>query len=353
MGWERAHFDVLMAGVDIFFVISGFIMWVTTAARPERTAVHFLRDRLQRIGPAYWILTAAIVVALAVAPGAIRPASVSPDFVLGDHLWHVISSFLFVASQHPIKGDFQPVLTAGWTLNLEMFFYLIFAAAMALCGSNLLRRALLLVFSLTGIALIGFLAGPSGALAFYTQDLLLEFVGGVLLGIAYSRGWIRASRLWWIALAAGWGGLAYAIEPIGLPRSLAWGLPALLIVAGTVFAPAMSGWFLQKLGDSSYSLYITHQITLAVAATAWMLAKLPVNMTFPLVAVAFSIVAAWLFYALVERPLTRYFQKAAIRPVKPSGQNRAVSKARGAVPAVNEAQPGQVSLAYSDGHRHV
>lgn len=302
---QPSRFDVLMAGVDIFFVISGFIMWVTTAQRPDRTAGRFLRDRIQRIVPAYWVVTAVLSVALYFF---VQPVRLLTDESSNSRLWFTVSSFFFIPALNPYKGVYQPVLTAGWTLNLEMFFYVIFAAAMALFGRRIEMRAWAVIGALVGLAAWGFSAPPSGILGFYTQNLLLEFGAGVLLGVFWTRGWLTCSRFWWIPFALGWAGLAYAIVPTGLARPIEWGIPALLIVAGTVIAPVSWPALLGRLGDCSYSLYITHQITLGVGYAAWKRGGFLPDLLFPPLGAVLAVAAAWLFYRSVETPALRYFR---------------------------------------------
>jgi exopolysaccharide production protein ExoZ len=302
---EPSPYDVLMAGVDIFFVISGFIMWVTTAQQPDRTAGRFLLDRVQRIVPAYWVVTAALAVGLYLFA---QPALASPNAGFDPRVRHTVLSFLFIPALNPYKGVYQPVLTAGWTLNLEMFFYVIFAAAMALFGRRLGMRALAILATLVGLAAWGFYAPRSGILGFYTQNLLLEFGAGLALGVCWTRGWAACSRFWWIPFVVGFAGLAYAVVPTGFPRAVEWGIPALLIVTGAVMAPVTWPAALQRLGDWSYSLYITHQVTLGIAYKGWEATGFLPEFLFPPVGTILSVGAAWLFFRTVEAPFTRYFK---------------------------------------------
>lgn len=305
-----AHVDVLMAGVDIFFVISGFIMYVTTLNRPDRSWFEFLRDRVIRIAPPYWVITAMIVMLIGLAKlvgtgGADIPVT-SP--------WHILSSFLFIASQHPGKIAYHPVLIAGWTLNLEMFFYLIFAGAMAAASSRMGWRSVLILTTLVTLVAIGRLVDARGTAQFYLSDLLLEFGGGVVVGILYGRGVRVRSRFWWLSCIAGFTLLAVWGHPHGYLRAVEWGIPAMLIVGGAVFAPDIGMTFLRRLGDWSYSLYLTHQVTLAGAQMAWLALAPRWGFALPLFAVPVSISLAWLYYAAVEVPLTSYLSAKLSHP---------------------------------------
>jgi exopolysaccharide production protein ExoZ len=297
LGMSWPHLPVLQAGVDIFFVISGFIIWRTTATRPDRTIWQFYKERARRIVPLYWLVTGIIVAALVILPSALRTTVFD--------LEHIVKSYLFIPARHPISNDFQPTLIPGWSLNLEVLFYLIFGIAIAAAGPKLARRSAIIVSTLTAIVLIGLIARPGGVLGFYTQDLLLEFAAGVLLGVAYGEGWLRRGNRWWIAIAGGTVALVLVqIVPLGLPRAVEWGIPATAIVTGGVLVP-FSLQPLERLGDWSYSLYLTHPITLAGSSAAWRIADLGPGMVYPVAAVVLTVIVAGLTYRLVERPIDR------------------------------------------------
>ena len=110
------------AGVDVFFVISGFVMATATASLPSgwRTSLAFLWRRLARVAPLYWLVTL-FLVSLYLADrrfGAERPLDV--DLVL--------RSLLFVPVHGP-DGGIRPIVGVGWSLDYEMYFYLCMAAA--------------------------------------------------------------------------------------------------------------------------------------------------------------------------------------------------------------------------------
>ncbi len=135
------------SGVDLFFVISGLIMVVTTAERPQ-SSYRFLRNRITRIVPLYWLITLSVAVIALIAPALLQSTTAS--------LPQIVKSLAFIPYHRP-DGVMQPVVFVGWTLNYEMMFYIIFAIGM------LLPRTAGLVFSLIviGIATVaGQLAPP-------------------------------------------------------------------------------------------------------------------------------------------------------------------------------------------------
>ena len=120
--WMRGH-----AGVDIFFVISGFVMAISATGQGRPTAGEFLRRRILRIVPLYWIFTLVMlakILAVKVHPGLGR------DVVhLQTPIGYVLASLFFIPYRNS-QGDIAPVLAVGWTLSFEMLFYLLFALAL-------------------------------------------------------------------------------------------------------------------------------------------------------------------------------------------------------------------------------
>jgi exopolysaccharide production protein ExoZ len=279
------------AGVDVFFVISGFIMWYTTANRLV-TPSSFIMNRMVRIVPLYWALTTALVTAMAVLPSAFQNSSLS--------VRHVLTSYLFIP--YPDKaGNMWPVLIPGWTLNYEMFFYLIFAGTLLIRGRS--TRAFAIVVILALLVVIPAITGqPNGLLSFYTNPIILEFAFGVVIGEVFLRWRPRAVWAWGIVAAIGAACLALG-DPTGV-RALVWGVPALLIVAGALFAPTVRFAPLERLGDASYSLYLTHPLTLSVIGLAVRRLHLP-WWTVPPFALLVCILIGYATFRLIEEPITR------------------------------------------------
>ena len=305
------------AGVDVFFVISGFVMATATRARPVG-AGEFLLHRTIRIVPAYWAVTLAMT-ALAQLPGAF-PA-------LRPTISHVVLSLLFVPHPDPAGGPF-PLVAAGWTLNVEMGFYLLFAAGLSLPAR---MRLLCVTGVLGGLIAIGWLLHPDGvAAAVFTDPIVLEFAAGLWLAKADARR----------SLPTGWGaGLLLALGLAGFAaqgwlgstdaswRLLAWGGPALLVVAGGLgleqgrplptTRPAQRGsmqaWSIQAwpmkaglaLGEASYMIYLVHGL---VVSASWRL--LPGGgMAFLAASAAGSLGAGLWLHQAMERPVTAWLRR--------------------------------------------
>jgi exopolysaccharide production protein ExoZ len=294
------------AGVDIFFVISGFIMWVTTAERPT-APLAFMRNRIVRIVPMYWIATLGLFALSSALPNAIMIVDTTPG--------HLVRSLLFIPHPDPAQPErLWPLLLTGWTLNYEMFFYGIFACALLLPRRLLLPTVFAVFLGLTLAGFGGLAHGP--AMSFWTESIVMEFVAGMLVGRLYLDGRLSFSTPVSAALVVAGGVLLVAAAPWAAPqtRLLAWGLPALMIVIGALSlesrCPPRGKGVLELLGDASYSIYLTHIVTLGALRTLWNMAGLtkpglPAAVTFIGVATVVCTAVGVAAYAGLEAPVTR------------------------------------------------
>lgn len=290
-------------GIHLFFVISGFIM-VRTARRfgEPGASWRFFGRRLLRVAPLYWLMTSLVLLGAAMAPDLLNGP------IDGWTLW--LGSYLFVPVAR-LDGAIRPVLGQGWTLDYEMFFYLIFAGAMLLPR----RPGLwLLTGTLIGLTILGRVLQPmTPALFVWTDSLLLEFLLGVGIGLAQEAG-LRLGALAASVLAA--AGTAAAIllgargGTVGLDPWVAAGIPAGAILAASVVGPIWRPWrgvlMLAALGDASYSLYLTHPFAIRLLRVGWgaTIGGLWPLGVFAVVAVIAAVILALLVYRLVERPMT-------------------------------------------------
>lgn len=297
------------AGVDIFFVISGFI--IVHAAGPlygrDGAARSFLAHRIARVVPLYWLVTGLFLALSLALPGLVGgEGPADPAYVAG--------SFLFWPMLRP-DGSAQPLYGLGWTLNFEMAFYGLFALCL-----GFRRRAA--VAAVTGalaclVLLRGLAPGLPMPLAFWSEPVILEFAFGAGLGLLRAEGaslpvFVRAA----LALA-GIGLLALVAatvgEPGGFARPVTQGIPALMLVAAAALgAPAEETrsrplLMLSAVGDASYALYLIHPFVLRAGREA--LLRLGIAPALGPEAclwlmLALTVPAALLVHRLIERPLT-------------------------------------------------
>ncbi|WAC59287.1 acyltransferase family protein [Brevundimonas sp. SL130] len=290
------------AGVDIFFVLSGFI--IATIARGQHGVAAsgaFLWRRFKRVAPMYWLLSLPTLFSKA-QEQALVPAQ-------------LIATFLF----WPFSGltiSF-PLLGPGWTLCFEMLFYVAFAAGIAFGG----RFIWLLVAGYFAALVAGFLV-EAPPLKFLGSPLILEF----LLGIVIAKTW-RGLPLREAKFVLALGACALLAPPIftslevdvaasmneavgGLWRVAIWGLPAALIVLAAVRIenPASEAGPLRRalifLGDASYAIYLVH--TIVLRGFGQVVEKTHISVpgdVVVIVGVIGSIVGGALVHVCLEKPL--------------------------------------------------
>lgn len=161
------------SGVDLFFIISGFVMLHTIELSHSKNAWSFLIRRFIRIVPLYWFTTSIFVILLLFFPNIFQTYKF--DF------WHSVYSYLFFPQSRP------PVVSIGWTLVYVMYFYIVLATCLAIgCRSKIPWLALVFVFSyVLGNYLPEYKIYPGFELI--TSELLIEFGAGLLLYRIYKK----------------------------------------------------------------------------------------------------------------------------------------------------------------------
>jgi exopolysaccharide production protein ExoZ len=303
---ERADAGIGMgaAGVDVFFVISGFIMF-TLAMDPTISMGAFVWNRLARIVPLYWTYTVVLALAATVFPFLLphlRPS-----------LHDVVRSLAFIPYRDA-NGDIFPVAVVGWTLNYEVFFYALFAVCVLLPARLRLSGLISVIASLVVVGLS--IRSDNPILATYTNPLLLEFGAGVLLGRLFKSDFTcKAST------GAALIGLSIVqlvvvqilLVPVDAWRIVLWGLPAICIVTGALIIerhrPRFGLPLLVRLGDASYSTYLLHP-QLVTAIMRAVQDFLPLGLC---VSVVLSNAVGILSFRLFERPCNQFLRPLPTR----------------------------------------
>ena len=298
------HFAIGAAGVDIFFVISGFIMWVISDRRVMSPA-GFLLERARRIVPVYWAATAVMVA------GALF--GLFPNLTLSAD--HVLASLFFIPARSPSSGEIWPVLVQGWTLNFEMFFYLVFALSLTFARQ---WRLIAVAALFAALVVLGAVTDSGNALLLtYTQPIMLEFVAGMIIGQVWLKGKIPGP-------AAGLGLVMFGVAgfvTIGLFNLpfdvLTCGPLAIALVTGVLSLEAAGMLRARRslvfLGDASYSIYIWHTFAISVIVKLGATAGAHAGITFT-AAIVGGIVLGACAYLLLERPLAKYLRSPRPAP---------------------------------------
>lgn len=285
-----------VAGVDIFFVISGFII---TRIMSRHSPASFVKDRLTRIYPIYWICLLPMV--LLSAFDSLRLAS-------SITLW-------------PVFGRFQvQYLPPSWTLCFEMLFYS--AAALILWRRWFLAP---IVAAYLAAMPLGYLT-QSPALMFIGSPLVLEFGFGVILakaGEATSHRTLGALAILvgavviFLARDMRFGLIESAFTMQAPHRAIVWGLPAAAIVWGALqLERPFKHWFWKLAsygGNASYSIYLSHGVFMELME--------PNNPYLKLAMAPVYIVLGMGVHSFIEAPMLRLIRghKRATSPVEQRG----------------------------------
>jgi exopolysaccharide production protein ExoZ len=251
--------DIGSRGVDVFFVISGFIIAYIGSKNPK----HFLIRRLIRVVPFYWAATLVVFAAASLLPQFFRSTDAS--------LAHLLPS-LFFWPHLSVSGEVQPTLILGWSLNFEMYFYVLFA--LALLVSTRWAPILCSIWIVGWVVLATGIGPISAAADFYARPTSIEFCYGI--GAYYFVEWCERHRtqletrtalksVLVLALVAGVAAIIYFEKNYrdALPRYLVAGLPATVIVIAALllerlFGIASRSRLMHLLGESSYVVYLIH-----------------------------------------------------------------------------------------------
>ncbi len=292
-------------GVDIFFVISGFVMAKTTIGKIQNinSSVQFIFKRFLRIFLGFWP-----IVFLAI----IYYYFFNPSFL--DNKEILQSIFLVNANM------FDLVIAPAWSLTYELYFYLIIAILML--SPKIKPQFLFTAVILFIILKITFVTlGSNKFIDFFLSSLILEFIAGYALYYFLDK--LANKKFIVIILLATIGFLYLAItinKPYGHIRVLTFGVFAFLIV--WLFASLeknkifiIKGLF-KSLGDSSYTLYLTHVVFLGMLYTLGLrdyLVRVDFAMIGFIIYMILIVTFSWLFYKIVELPLYTTAKKHMIK----------------------------------------
>jgi peptidoglycan/LPS O-acetylase OafA/YrhL len=296
------------AGVDIFFVVSGFVMVISSQRLQYEPGAWwiFMRHRIVRIVPLYWLMTTVKWLLVFVFADLALRSSLDPDFV--------VRSYLFLPLVDNL-GQFRPLLPVGWTLTYEFLFYFLFAFALAM-RVNVLGIVVPVFAAFCVFALMRTDEWPVSTVLFDT--IIVEFIFGVVLAKLILHQWTMPPAVAAVLALIGFALILTVPQVSEDMRPVTWGLPALAIIAGAVslekhIAAMLPRWLL-SLGDASYSIYLTHSLVLpmlgiGIAALHWTSIGALVVVVVACLALASAV--GWLCYIVVERPMTLWLKNWA------------------------------------------
>jgi exopolysaccharide production protein ExoZ len=314
VSWLRDILQFGHAGVDLFFVISGFVILYVhyrDIDTPSRLT-HYLGRRFTRVMPTYWVALALTIIIVS-SGHAGRPTL--PDFV-----WSVS----LAPSGRPL------ILGIAWTLRYELVFYAIFALLIVNRTIGLTAMAAWLI---AAVAVWLTRASPTGAFGQLTGAFNLEFFFGMAVAYKLRNGSVAMPSAWLLAGVALFTCTA-VMESLGLLDGyadysrLAYGIPSAVIILGAAEAGRQGKLAvpvpLRVLGSASYSIYLFQFVFIGICWQAWLQAGLdrwtPHAASFLFLAGA-GVVGGIIMSRWVEYPMIRL-----VRGTKYATQPRAIAR---------------------------
>lgn len=297
-------------GVDIFFCISGFMIMFSTHKNTEA----FLRKRIIRIIPLYYLMTIGTFLLLVLFPTMFEQSKAEPDFLL--------KSLLFIPFDIG-GGILQPLMRIGWTVNCEIFFYLLFFVALHISHKY---RGLICSLLIGFVVLLAQLMPTDWApLTFYGNPIMLEFILGIVIyyvvwgiyELHFRRNFPQITLPLALLVFVGIFVMLLITKPgintLGFRRFFLWGIPGMLLV----LCAFLIGMFITmprfsvQLGNISFSLYLVHYYPIMLldrkvfdfsTCTAFSLFGVVIS-------IAICLVAAYIVWYVIEKKLTGYLRK--------------------------------------------
>jgi peptidoglycan/LPS O-acetylase OafA/YrhL len=309
----KLSWDVGSRGVDIFFVISGFIIAFIGSAKQKQ----FFRRRLIRVVPFYWAATLVVFAVVTVKPEVFHTATNSVK--------HLFYSLAFLPHPDP-HGELEPTLTLGWSLNYEMFFYVVFALSLLVAHK---RAPIVSVLVIVAVVVALYLSGnKSVAAQFYGRPIVLEFCYGIIAFYLFRA--ITAHKdalagniaLKGLLLVLAIGSLVFIA--VGehywgdvVPRQWIAGIPSFVLVLSALLLEKLFGLFssnktIFELGEASYIIYLIHPYIVftvlrvfAKNAEHW---SAPPQALLILALLALTSGLAWLIHTYFEKPVMGFLR---------------------------------------------
>jgi exopolysaccharide production protein ExoZ len=297
-------FSIGGAGVDLFFIISGYIMCVSTIGR-DLNFNRFMLHRVRRIIPLYWLTTTIGLIIYFYKPDIINTSGGETS------IW---------ASYTLVPNGKRYLNSNGWTLSYEFLFYILFGLLIHKGTYKAMQLSSVVLFVLVASGLL--LSYEGNAFNFATNNLFLEFIYGMGCFYLFNKKIIRPTTAMGLSLCILGTVLLVAEQVLRIPnqeqgRGWLWGLPMLLVFTGFL---CMEGFIkgstssLKKLfleaGNSSYSLYLFHPFTLSGTAICLKWLHMTSNpYLFAVILFSVSVIAGYIIYLYVERPLVAVSKK--------------------------------------------
>jgi peptidoglycan/LPS O-acetylase OafA/YrhL len=292
-------FDIGAAGVDLFFIISGFIMMMVSTR--EKSTISFINKRAMRILPLYYIFTTMALTLYLVAPWAINSQAKETNVLL---------SYLFI----PLENK-PMLLLVGWTLTYEIFFYFVFSLFVFTKNFRWLYISVAMVtFSLISQKYDLFLISYLG------NNIIYEFIFGIIIHELYrKKGHIITPLTQPNILLILFGVvLLFTSSTFEYSRVIEFGVPAMLIFIGVINIDSKINKqnkaisMLAYTGDASYSIYLSHLFSIGIITLAFKKLNLfttDLYEVYFITSVILSLFSGAFTYKVLENPINNWLKK--------------------------------------------
>ena len=305
-------------GVDLFFVISGFIIsFVANKYLGVEQGVYFLKKRFIRINTIYYIASLLFLCLIIIRSWAIN----SFEFNLSESLSSFIDTILVIPVTET-TATYLPLLRIGWTLGIEWFFYFLFFLLIIFKIKN---KELLMIITIGILVTLGYLTPPFDLrFAFITNPIMLEFLLGTLIYWIYNN--IKTIPIlippilltagitcYILLIIYGYGDLwnSFFVRNVSMKRFFLWGVPSSFLVAGCIFLETnhvfkylWNNNLIQLIGNASYSIYLVHLSAYIFITIFYIRIGFLIPPDASIIVQLFIAVLAGIgFYKIVEKPL--------------------------------------------------
>ena len=296
-------FEFGIWGVDIFFVISGFIMMYVT----ENNEKFFLLKRIFRIVPLYWILTLGVFALAIFVPDVLNNTTAN--------IVHLIKSLFFIPFDKNGTGHF-PILFLGWTLNFEVIFYFLFFLSLVFFKEN--RMIACSIFIIIFLVFNKIFSEKNFIFETYANDIFIEFIFGMILFTIWKKYKNKISTNLsnhFICLAILLVSI-FILNYYNFSRSVSYGLPSLILTVYFLFFLNHLKFpkILVSLGDASYCIYLLHPYVIQFFYKILEINEydIIIELVFTLIISVIVFIVSLLIYKFIEFPINGSLRKKFI-----------------------------------------
>ena len=220
------------------------MVYITKA---EDTPKRFIVNRIRRVVPLYWFFTLLMGGVLFFLPFV---------FKTGEFSFATLLQSLFFIPHYSLQNPeyLWPIVAPGWSLNYEMYFYALFA--LSLFFAPQFRVALITTAIIAIWAIFSIFDSTVAIPRFVSDPSVFEFIAGMMLAIAWKRGFTLPSPVAWILVVLGFAIASFAPEHLHHWARISF--PSALIVLGCLYISLPSNRLGLLLGDASYAMYLSH-----------------------------------------------------------------------------------------------